>query len=70
MLRRWRCERVRWRLISVGGLGKHVRSCIVYTWDHKSSAAFWAGMKVYVFGVVDGIRYALEYMADLCAFSL
>ncbi|KAH8428986.1 putative cytoskeleton assembly control protein Sla2 [Aspergillus melleus] len=25
---------------------KHVRSCIVYTWDHKSSAAFWAGMKV------------------------
>lgn len=29
-------------------LGKHVRSCIVYTWDHKSSQAFWAGMKVYV----------------------
>lgn len=28
--------------------GKHVRSCIVYTWDHKSSEAFWAGMKVYV----------------------
>jgi hypothetical protein len=27
-------------------LGKHVRSCIVYTWDHKSSASFWAGMKV------------------------
>lgn len=27
---------------------KHVRSCIVYTWDHKSSSAFWAGMKVYV----------------------
>lgn len=27
---------------------KHVRSCIVYTWDHKSSAAFWAGMKVLV----------------------
>ncbi|PSS12406.1 hypothetical protein M430DRAFT_107033 [Amorphotheca resinae ATCC 22711] len=25
---------------------KHVRSCIVYTWDHKSSTAFWAGMKV------------------------
>ncbi|KAJ9155403.1 Endocytosis protein end4 [Pleurostoma richardsiae] len=25
---------------------KHVRSCIVYTWDHKSSQAFWAGMKV------------------------
>ncbi|CCU82957.1 cytoskeleton assembly control protein SLA2 [Blumeria hordei DH14] len=25
---------------------KHVRSCIVYTWDHKSSNAFWAGMKV------------------------
>ncbi|THV49518.1 hypothetical protein BGAL_0191g00150 [Botrytis galanthina] len=25
---------------------KHVRSCIVYTWDHNSSAAFWAGMKV------------------------
>lgn len=27
---------------------KHVRSCIVYTWDHKSSGSFWAGMKVYV----------------------
>jgi len=26
---------------------KHVRSCIVYTWDNKSSLAFWAGMKVY-----------------------
>lgn len=25
---------------------KHVRACIVYTWDHKSSQAFWAGMKV------------------------
>ncbi|EPQ66468.1 Bgt-2805 [Blumeria graminis f. sp. tritici] len=25
---------------------KHVRSCIVYTWDHKSSNAFWAAMKV------------------------
>lgn len=25
---------------------KHVRSCIVYTWDHKSSMSFWAGMKV------------------------
>ncbi|CAG8980106.1 hypothetical protein HYALB_00013556 [Hymenoscyphus albidus] len=25
---------------------KHVRSCIVYTWDHKSSGSFWAGMKV------------------------
>lgn len=25
---------------------KHVRSCIVYTWDHKSSQAFWSGMKV------------------------
>lgn len=25
---------------------KHVRSCIVYTWDHKSSASFWQGMKV------------------------
>ncbi|KAK1782815.1 ANTH domain-containing protein [Copromyces sp. CBS 386.78] len=25
---------------------KHVRSCIVYTWDHKSSQSFWAGMKV------------------------
>ena len=25
---------------------KHVRSCIVYTWDHKSSTSFWAGMKV------------------------
>ncbi|KAI9836977.1 MAG: sla2 Src-like adaptor 2 [Sclerophora amabilis] len=25
---------------------KHVRSCIVYTWDHKSSQSFWGGMKV------------------------
>ncbi|MCJ1366109.1 sla2 Src-like adaptor 2 [Acarospora aff. strigata] len=25
---------------------KHVRSCIVYTWDHKTSQSFWAGMKV------------------------
>ncbi|KAF2440745.1 ANTH-domain-containing protein [Karstenula rhodostoma CBS 690.94] len=25
---------------------KHVRSCIVYTWDHKSSGSFWQGMKV------------------------
>ncbi|KAF2876903.1 ANTH domain-containing protein [Massariosphaeria phaeospora] len=25
---------------------KHVRSSIVYTWDHKSSASFWQGMKV------------------------
>ncbi|KAL9587217.1 MAG: hypothetical protein Q9212_000376 [Teloschistes hypoglaucus] len=25
---------------------KHVRACIVYTWDHKSSQSFWAGMKV------------------------
>ncbi|TGZ85484.1 ANTH-domain-containing protein [Ascodesmis nigricans] len=25
---------------------KHVRSCIVYTWDHKSSTSFWTGMKV------------------------
>lgn len=25
---------------------KHVRSCIVYTWDHKSSGAFWTAMKV------------------------
>ncbi|MCJ1255865.1 sla2 Src-like adaptor 2 [Lignoscripta atroalba] len=28
---------------------KHVRACIVYTWDHKSSASFWAGMKVWVY---------------------
>ena len=27
---------------------KHVRACIVYTWDHRSSAAFWSGVKVYV----------------------
>lgn len=27
---------------------KHVRSCIVYTWDHRSSQSFWAGMKVCV----------------------
>ncbi|KAK3076937.1 hypothetical protein LTS18_011601, partial [Coniosporium uncinatum] len=26
--------------------GKHVRAAIVYTWDHKSSASFWSGMKV------------------------
>ncbi|KAK0612653.1 ANTH domain-containing protein [Bombardia bombarda] len=25
---------------------KHVRSCIVYTWDHKSAQSFWSGMKV------------------------
>ncbi|KAL6409908.1 Endocytosis protein-like protein [Ilyonectria robusta] len=25
---------------------KHVRACIVYTWDHRSSNAFWAGIKV------------------------
>ncbi|KAI9813153.1 MAG: sla2 Src-like adaptor 2 [Thelocarpon impressellum] len=25
---------------------KHVRCCIVYTWDHKSSQSFWAGVKV------------------------
>ncbi|KAI0874075.1 ANTH domain-containing protein [Hypoxylon argillaceum] len=25
---------------------KHVRACIVYTWDHKSSQSFWGGMKV------------------------
>ncbi|KAK3056854.1 hypothetical protein LTS18_011597, partial [Coniosporium uncinatum] len=25
---------------------KHVRAAIVYTWDHKSSASFWSGMKV------------------------
>ncbi|EME38649.1 hypothetical protein DOTSEDRAFT_75415 [Dothistroma septosporum NZE10] len=25
---------------------KHVRACIVYTWDHKSSASFWTGVKV------------------------
>ncbi|PVI06623.1 ANTH-domain-containing protein [Periconia macrospinosa] len=25
---------------------KHVRAAIVYTWDHKSSASFWQGMKV------------------------
>ncbi|KAK0655423.1 ANTH domain-containing protein [Cercophora newfieldiana] len=25
---------------------KHVRSCIVYTWDHKSSESFWASLKV------------------------
>lgn len=26
---------------------KHVRACIVYTWDHRSSVAFWSGIKVY-----------------------
>lgn len=34
-------------VVTYCSLGKHVRSCIVYTWDHKSSNAFWAGMKVY-----------------------
>ncbi|ORZ41615.1 ANTH domain-domain-containing protein [Catenaria anguillulae PL171] len=24
---------------------KHVRTCIVYTWDHKTSAPFWLGLK-------------------------
>lgn len=28
---------------------KHVRSCIVYTWDHKSGQSFWTGLKVCVF---------------------
>lgn len=28
---------------------KHVRSCIVYTWDHKSGQSFWAGLKVCVY---------------------
>ena len=27
---------------------KHVRAAMVYTWDHKSSQSFWAGMKVSV----------------------
>ncbi|KAM3545457.1 hypothetical protein ARSEF1564_001619 [Beauveria bassiana] len=25
---------------------KHVRACIVYTWDHRSSLSFWSGIKV------------------------
>ncbi|BFZ58646.1 sla2 Src-like adaptor 2 [Savitreella phatthalungensis] len=25
---------------------KHVRACIVYTWDHQSSSAFWSALKV------------------------
>ncbi|CCH42178.1 Endocytosis protein end4 [Wickerhamomyces ciferrii] len=25
---------------------KHVRACIVYTWDHKSSKAFWNAVKI------------------------
>ncbi|KAI0393368.1 ANTH domain-containing protein [Xylariaceae sp. FL0594] len=25
---------------------KHVRACIVYSWDHKSAQSFWAGIKV------------------------
>ena len=25
---------------------KHVRSCIVHTWDHKSSQSFWSALKV------------------------
>lgn len=26
-----------------------MRAAIVYTWDHKSSQSFWAGMKVWVY---------------------
>jgi len=37
------------KIISSLPPGKHVRSCIVYTWDHKSSQAFWAAMKVSVY---------------------
>jgi hypothetical protein len=25
---------------------KHVRNCILYTWDHNTSRPFWSGMKV------------------------
>ncbi|KAK9459953.1 ANTH domain-containing protein [Lipomyces oligophaga] len=25
---------------------KHVRSCVLYTWDHRSSEAFWASLKI------------------------
>ncbi|KDE07961.1 hypothetical protein MVLG_01867 [Microbotryum lychnidis-dioicae p1A1 Lamole] len=25
---------------------KHVRKCIVYTWDHRSSASIWSGLRV------------------------
>lgn len=25
---------------------KHVRACIVYTWDHKNSRAFWSAVKI------------------------
>ena len=25
---------------------KHVRACIVYTWDHKNSRAFWNAVKI------------------------
>lgn len=55
-------NRHRTRLTSRSHAGKHVRSCIVYTWDHKSSAAFWAGMKVYVHIRVAGM--AKEVLAD------
>lgn len=51
---------------------KHVRACIVYTWDNRSSAAFWAGMKVLVYHIFvndlfcSHLRYAL--CANLCSF--
>jgi huntingtin-interacting protein 1-related protein len=32
---------------------KHVRSCIVYTWDHKSSLSFWTGLKMLVFSFIE-----------------
>jgi len=25
---------------------KHVRACIVYTWDYKSATSFWTGVKL------------------------
>lgn len=44
---------------------KHVRSCIVYTWDHKSSSAFWAGMKVSV--QFTSLRFHMDYCAGAAA---
>lgn len=46
------------------GAGKHVRSCIVYTWDHKSSLSFWAGMKVYEFAQTSTSSRGTSFSAD------
>lgn len=50
---------------------KHVRSCIVYTWDHKSGQSFWAGLKVCVYKILlanTARRTAMEGAAALLQF--